>query len=256
MFICLPPPPLAPWLWAPPWRWQSCNSSMYLHCICHSLSRGSNHIFLQRRKEEEEGGSKITHPGVCLALSRCLICVYEQYKVLREAHKAFPWGSRVIWLAGLSLLQASLWNSKNDGPGANVISDESIRALYCWKLGRRIKVPFIIYTYTQMGCGKWSPRFIFWCLFLWPWNWLSNDKSFNKARKLGWFRSNPYPSLRARWAVLLNSPPVFQFYAYIIWVTGGRREEAARLGVHLSERAWRKAGSLFHSGSAPVTVTL
>lgn len=95
-----------------------------------------------------------------------------------------------------------------------------------------------------MECGKWSPCFIFWCLFPWPWNWLSHDESFNKGRKLGWFRGNSFCSLRTRWADLPSSPWVCQFYDYIIWVTGGRREEAARLGSACLMRSRQDQGSV------------
>lgn len=134
-----------------------------------------------------------------------------------------------------------------------------LKSLYCSKLGRRVKEPFIIYTQTQMGRGKWNLRFIFWCLFLWPWKQLSNIESFNEGRTLRWFRNDPTPAWELHeliyWAV-------FQFYGSIIWVAGGRREEKAILAERLSDetlsgpRERREAEMAESVSSWPCTLSL
>lgn len=99
-----------------------CNLSLYLHCVCHTVSRVSNNIFFFKKrrkreggKEEREGGRKTKGPRFCLALSKHLINVYEW--ILRFDRS--PWSYPLRQSSDLigrthfiSLLQASLWTEQ------------------------------------------------------------------------------------------------------------------------------------------------
>lgn len=95
-----------------------CNPSLYLPCICHTVSRVSNDIFFKKRrkrgeKEERERGRKTKGPQFCLPLSKRLINVYEWIPRFDRSPWSYPLrqSSDLIGRTHfISLLQASLWN--------------------------------------------------------------------------------------------------------------------------------------------------